>query len=42
MADVLTAIDLATGVQTAKLSAAGATLTTQTGSANSSLVAAAR
>ncbi|MBI5129144.1 MAG: DUF1522 domain-containing protein [Rhodopseudomonas palustris] len=37
MADVLTAIDLATGVQTAKLSAAGATLTTQTGSANSSL-----
>uniref|UniRef100_Q07RF9 Flagellin n=1 Tax=Rhodopseudomonas palustris (strain BisA53) TaxID=316055 RepID=Q07RF9_RHOP5 len=37
MADVLTAIDLATGVQTAKLAASGATLTTQIGSANSSL-----
>ena len=37
MADVLTAIDLATGVQTAKLAQSGATLTTQTGSANSSL-----
>ncbi|MGO3932921.1 DUF1522 domain-containing protein [Rhodopseudomonas pseudopalustris] len=37
MADVLKAIDLATGVQSAALSQAGATLTTQTGSANSSL-----
>jgi hypothetical protein len=37
MADVLTAIDLATGVQTAKLATSGATLTTQIGSANSSL-----
>ncbi|OPF92664.1 DUF1522 domain-containing protein [Rhodopseudomonas palustris] len=37
VADVLKAIDLATGVQTATLSQTGATLTTQLGSANSSL-----
>ncbi|MGX7742672.1 DUF1522 domain-containing protein [Rhodopseudomonas parapalustris] len=37
IADVLKAIDLATGVQTAKLSQTGATLTTQIGAANSSL-----
>ncbi|MFZ5739052.1 MAG: DUF1522 domain-containing protein [Pseudomonadota bacterium] len=37
IADVLKAIDLATGVQTATLSQTGATLTTQTGAANSSL-----
>jgi hypothetical protein len=36
--DVLTAIDLATGVQTATLKAAGATLATTAGDANSSIV----
>ncbi|UWU90496.1 DUF1522 domain-containing protein [Bradyrhizobium sp. CB1015] len=39
VADLLKAVDLASGVQTATLSASGATLTTATGAANSSLSA---